>query len=225
MGMGILVMSMYPHFYVEHIKGHHKRVATEEDPASARMNESFYTFWGRSVVGGLLSALRIDWKTTASLWACSLMLCGAAYGLLGLEALKFLVLQGVVAFTLLELVNYIEHYGLSRNSSEQVTPFHSWNAGHRVTNYFLFKLQRHSDHHAYSWRRYQILRSWKHSPQLPTGYAGMVLCALVPPLFFAVMNPLVRKAREDADRWKKSGINPFTDEYAAAEAAGKAHGL
>eukprot|EP01121_Diplochlamys_sp_Union-15-3_P017581 TRINITY_DN6216_c0_g1_i2.p1 TRINITY_DN6216_c0_g1~~TRINITY_DN6216_c0_g1_i2.p1 ORF type:complete len:155 (+),score=13.69 TRINITY_DN6216_c0_g1_i2:461-925(+) len=131
------------------------------------------------------------WYTIIPLGIC------ASLGLLfqSLQVSIFFIWQSVVGFTLLELVNYIEHYGLERKMVggfyEKVTPNHSWNAPFKVTNYFLFKLQRHSDHHAYPFRKYQILRSWEQSPKLPTGYAGMILLSLIPPLWFSVMDPLV----------------------------------
>jgi len=124
----------------------------------------------------------------------------------GRKGLILFLLQSITAFALLELVNYIEHYGLHREKItdekdgsthyEPVTPMHSWNADARVTNFFLFKLQRHSDHHAYAGRRYQILRSFADAPQMPTGYGGMVFIALIPPLWFFLMNPMVKAWNE-----------------------------
>ena len=122
----------------------------------------------------------------------------------------FFFQQSLIGLTLLECVNYIEHYGLRRASpSDRVTPLHSWNAGHRLTNYFVFKLQRHSDHHAYATRRYQILRSWNQSPQMPTGYAGMLLLALIPPLWFRIMNPRITAVLDQQRQWKEDGVDPF----------------
>jgi len=114
------------------------------------------------------------------------------YFIWGYKALGLFLSQSVVAFSLLEIINYIEHYGLERKSQgdsyEPVNPTHSWNANARITNYFLFKLQRHSDHHAHAGRRYQVLRSFDSAPQMPTGYAGMLLLALLPPSWFWVMD-------------------------------------
>jgi alkane 1-monooxygenase len=203
LGVFILLLTMYPHWYVEHIWGHHKTVATASDPASAYKNESSYGFVIRSVVGGLRSAFAIDWVTCSLLWALTVA-CALLVDVVFPQSLAFFVSQAMVAILLLELINYIEHYGLRRREDEPVTPFHSWNAGHRVTNYFLIKLQRHSDHHAFAGRRYQVLRSWKEAPQLPTGYAGMVLCSLCPPLFCWIMNSRVEKA---ALRSKKSDMS------------------
>ena len=113
----------------------------------------------------------------------------------------FFFTQSFFAFTLLELVNYIEHYGIVRNQSvegkyERVNPLHSWNASHLVSNFFLFQLQRHSDHHANAIKRYQVLNHYDDSPQLPFGYPTMILIALLPPLWFAKMNPLLQEWKE-----------------------------
>jgi len=115
-------------------------------------------------------------------------------------------MQSFVAFSLLEIINYIEHYGLERkirstnnnnnnqkNEYEPVSPMHSWNANARITNFFLFKLQRHSDHHAYAARRYQTLRSFSEAPQMPTGYGGMLILALIPPAWFWIMDKRVQE--------------------------------
>ena len=114
----------------------------------------------------------------------------------GPGVLPFLVLQGIFGFSLLEVVNYLEHYGLCRQRNaagryEKVDPRHSWNSDRTVTNVFLFQLQRHSDHHANPLRRYQTLRSFDFSPQLPAGYASMIVLALVTPLWRRVMDPRV----------------------------------
>eukprot|EP00698_Gefionella_okellyi_P008869 TRINITY_DN2226_c0_g1_i1.p1 TRINITY_DN2226_c0_g1~~TRINITY_DN2226_c0_g1_i1.p1 ORF type:complete len:384 (-),score=67.56 TRINITY_DN2226_c0_g1_i1:784-1935(-) len=200
-----LVFVSYGHFYIEHVYGHHKRVATPVDPASAQLGESFYSFWPRTVVGSFVSAWRDESKRlqrgslpftshrVLHYIVESAAICVALCLLFSWKAAPYFVGQSFVAFTLLELVNYIEHYGLSRKEIapgkyEQVNITHSWNAAHRITNYFLFKLQRHSDHHANSTRRYQVLRSFDESPQLPTGYAGMILLALFPPLFRKLMD-------------------------------------
>ena len=114
-------------------------------------------------------------------------------------------MQSVVGFSLLELVNYIEHYGIVRKLTsngkyERVNPLHSWNASHLISNFFLFQLQRHSDHHANAIKRYQVLNHYDESPQLPFGYPTMILIALLPPLWFAWMNPLL-------DEWKDKAYN------------------
>lgn len=197
----------YGHFQVEHNRGHHVRVATPEDPASARLGESFWAFWPRTVVGSLRSAWRLEsarlrlrggspwtWRNDVlNAWAMTLLLGAVLVVAFGPAVLPFLVLQAVVGFSLLEAVNYLEHYGLARQRTafgryEKVDPRHSWNSDRTVTNVFLFQLQRHSDHHANPLRRYQTLRSFDSSPQLPAGYATMVVAALVPPLWRRVMD-------------------------------------
>jgi len=202
----------YMHFYTEHLFGHHKRVSTPEDPASARYGEIVYAFIPRSVIGSYLSAWRIEIKRLKKKqipvisWD-NLMVQEIVYFFatifflnlfLGPWAAVFWVCQNSVAVSLLEVANYIEHYGLQRKEIskgryERVTPLHSWNADHYVTNSILFKLQRHADHHTWPFRRYQTLRTWDFSPQLPTGYGGMSVLALFPPLFFAIMNPKVEQ--------------------------------
>ncbi|CCH16878.1 alkane 1-monooxygenase [Micromonospora lupini] len=202
-----LAPAAYGHFYVEHNRGHHVRVATPEDPASSRLGESFWAFWPRTVLGGLRSAWRLEtsrfrirgrspWthrNDVLNALAITLALYAALTVLFGPVVLPFLALQAVVGFSLLEAVNYLEHYGLARQRTaagryEKVDPRHSWNSDRTVTNVFLFQLQRHSDHHANPLRRYQTLRSFDTSPQLPAGYATMVVVALVPPLWRRVMD-------------------------------------
>jgi alkane 1-monooxygenase len=116
----------------------------------------------------------------------------------GPALLPFLLIQAVYGFSLLEVVNYIEHYGLKRQKDEQgkyvrVQPEHSWNSNHIVTNIMLYHLQRHADHHANPARRYQALRHFDQAPQLPSGYATMIPLALIPPLWFYVMDKKVRE--------------------------------
>jgi alkane 1-monooxygenase len=208
-----LAQSFYGHFYIEHNRGHHVRVATPEDPASSRVGESFYRFWPRTVLGSLRSAWNLERKRygrrgrhpfrpgndVLNAWVMSLVLWGALVAVLGPRVLPYLVLQAVVGFSLLEVVNYMEHYGMRRwrtgpdgtGRYERVDPTHSWNSNNIATNVLLYHLQRHSDHHANPTRRYQTLRDFEESPVLPTGYAGMILLALVPPLWRKVMDPRV----------------------------------
>ena len=210
LGQALLLPVCYLHFYLEHLYGHHRRVATPEDPASSRLGESLYAFYGRTLIGSWRSAWGIErqrlHKRGLALWsvhnrmlrylALSGGLAAALAILWGAPALLFFLGQSVVAFSLLEAVNYVEHYGLSRREVrpgiyEGVNIRHSWNANFLLTNCFLFMLQRHSDHHAHQSRRYPVLRQFDESPQLPTGYAGMLLLALVPPLWFRVMDARV----------------------------------
>ncbi len=208
-----LAQSWYGHFYIEHNRGHHVRVATPDDPASSRLGESFYRFWPRTVVGSLRSAWQLEARRYARIgqhpfrpgnnvlnaWLLSAVLWTVMVLWLGVEILPYLVLQGVIGLTLLEAVNYLEHYGLlrqrvgapGRERYEHVAPRHSWNSNHLTTNVLLYHLQRHSDHHAHPTRRYQALRDHAEAPVLPTGYAGMILLALVPPLWYRVVDPRV----------------------------------
>jgi alkane 1-monooxygenase len=208
-----LAQSFYGHFYIEHNRGHHVRVATPEDPASARMGESFYQFWPRTVAGSLRSAWDLEKKRIArrkqhpwrlsndvlNAWLMSAVLWGAMIALFGVGITPYLVLQAVVGFSLLEVVNYMEHYGMlrqkvgvgERERYERVDPSHSWNSNNIATNVLLYHLQRHSDHHANPTRRYQALRDYQESPVLPTGYAGMIVLAAVPAVWRRVMDPRV----------------------------------
>ncbi|MFC9995039.1 alkane 1-monooxygenase [Nocardia sp. NPDC127526] len=202
-----LAQTFYGHFYIEHNRGHHVRVATPEDPASARFAESFWNFLPRSVFGSLRSAWELErtrlqrvGKRTWSIhndvlnaWLMSVVLWGALTAVFGPAVLPYLVIQAGYGFTLLETVNYLEHYGLLRQRTEsgryeRCTPAHSWNSDHIVTNIFLYHLQRHSDHHANPTRRYQILRSMDGAPNLPSGYASMIGLAYFPPLWRKVMD-------------------------------------
>lgn len=213
-GKALLMMVCYMHYYIEHNRGHHVRVATPDDPSTARKNESFYRFWIRSVTGSYNHALRLERArlTKRSLRFLSvqnemirfailpLVFCAAATlfvtwlsGTFTWAVPAFFFLQSLLAFSLLELVNYIEHYGIQRKEIapgkyERVNPLHSWNSSHLLSNFFLFQLQRHSDHHVYAHKRYQVLDHHDESPQLPFGYPTMLLIALVPPLWFRLMN-------------------------------------
>ncbi len=205
-----LAQVAYGHFYIEHNRGHHVRVATPEDPASSRLGESFYRFWPRTVFGSLRSAWRIEKRRYArrgqhpfrigndvlNSWLMTAVLWGALVSWLGVGIAPYLALQAVIGFSLLEVVNYMEHYGMlrqqvgigQRRRYERVDPSHSWNSNNIATNVLLYHLQRHSDHHANPTRRYQALRDYEESPALPTGYAGMILLALVPPWWRRVMD-------------------------------------
>jgi alkane 1-monooxygenase len=192
----LLASVMYQHFAVEHVRGHHLHVATVDDPASARLNENVFQFLFRSIKGSFLHAFVLDRKRV--LYGIFLALIFASLALfLGLKVLLFFILQAIVAFVLLEMVNYVEHYGLERKilsngRYEKVTPIHSWNSSHKFSNYMLFNLQRHSDHHAWAHLPYTVLKHHDQAPQLPAGYPSMILLALVPPLWFKFMNPRVK---------------------------------
>jgi alkane 1-monooxygenase len=200
----------YGHFFIEHNRGHHVRVATADDPASSRLGESFWSFWPRTVVGSVQNGWRLEksrlrrmgkgtWtlrNDVLNAWAMTVALWAVLVALFGVGVLPYLLLQAVLAFSLLEAVNYLEHYGLLRQSLpngrfERVTPRHSWNNNHLTTNLFLYHLQRHSDHHANPTRRYQALRHFEDSPQLPAGYAAMIVLCYFPPLWRRVMDKRV----------------------------------
>jgi len=194
----LLASVCYQHFAVEHVRGHHLHVATEEDPASARMNENAFHFLVRSIIGSFLHALKLDRNYVLYGIFISSIFAFLALSL-SIKVFAFFLLQAAVAFTLLELVNYVEHYGLERKKLEngryeKVTPVHSWNSSHKFSNYMLFNLQRHSDHHAWAHLPYTVLKHHKEAPQLPAGYPSMILLALVPSLWFKFMNPRVSQA-------------------------------
>ena len=203
----LLLTSLYMHFFIEHNRGHHARVATPEDPASAPRGMTVYRFWLRSVSGSWRSAweiedrrrrresrprLSLDHAITrfTVIQSVVVALCLAVFGPV---ATVGWVCAAVIGFLMLETVNYIEHYGLSREKKangryERVRPEHSWNADYPVGRALLFELTRHSDHHANPGRSYPTLRHFDDSPQLPTGYPGMMMLSLLPPLWFRVMD-------------------------------------
>jgi len=210
MAKALLLPSAYMHFFIEHNRGHHKNVSTHEDPASSRYNETLYHFWIRSVVYSFISAWNIEkkrlqrakepvWSLKNEMIRFQLIqisfwtLIGLAFG--G-NALLLYTGAAIVGFLMLETVNYIEHYGLARskvseNRYERVEPIHSWNSNHIVGRVMLFELSRHSDHHYKPAKKYQVLEHHDHSPQMPTGYPGMMLLSAIPPLWFSVMNPKI----------------------------------
>lgn len=210
----LLVMVGYGHFVVEHVRGHHVRVATPEDPASAPRGMDVYRFIVRSVAGGFAHAWRLEalrlaargrsawnvanWALTAP--ALSLLLLAVAGLAGGINALWLMLAQAAWAVVLLETVNYIEHYGLRRRRTEvgyePVSVRHSWDADYVVSNFLLFNLQRHADHHAHMQRPFETLRASPRAPQLPAGYPTLIPVALVPPLWFALIHP--RLPREES---------------------------
>lgn len=207
-GRLMLVLVCYGHWEFEHISGHHKRVATADDPATAKRGQTVYAFWWQSVVGTLKSGWAIESKFCSDrglpFWMNRCLLSWSASALLGLViatqlgyiALSIWLAQSFVSISLLEVVNYIEHYGLLRQPKEAggfeaVRPVHSWDSGFAISNYLLFKLQRHADHHTNPQRRYQILKLSEESPKMPFGYPTMVPIALIPPLWFYLINPIL----------------------------------
>jgi len=208
----LLLTSMYMHFYVEHNKGHHKRVATPDDPSSARYGEWIYTFYFRTIILSYISAWRIaneemrkKRKPVISIHnemiiytILQLALLALIYFVFGWLVLVYYGCAAMIGILLLETVNYIEHYGLQRKKTaegkyERAMPAHSWNSDHVIGRIMLFELSRHSDHHYLASRKYQLLRHHDNSPQMPTGYPGMMILSLIPPAWFYVMNRRIRK--------------------------------
>jgi alkane 1-monooxygenase len=197
----LLVTVSYGHFTVEHNRGHHVRVATPEDPASARYGEAFWAFLPRTLFGSLAHAWALDRREVLGSWAATLALAAALGAAFGPLAVVFFFGQSAMAIVLLEAVNYIEHYGLARRKLpdgryERPQPRHAWDAYQWLSNAFLVNLQRHADHHVNPLRPYAALQPQEDSPKLPMGYPGMVPLAFLPPLWFAVMNPRVPKAAD-----------------------------
>ncbi|MFN8275876.1 MAG: alkane 1-monooxygenase [Chitinophagales bacterium] len=203
----LLLTTLYLHFFIEHNRGHHKNVSTDDDPASARYGETLYGFWIRSVVNSWRSAWRLENDRLRKLtlpWyylqnemlQYQLIQFAVVIGIgvaFGLKILALYLMSATVGFLLLETVNYIEHYGLRRKKIdgeyyEKVLPVHSWNSNHPIGRMMLFELTRHSDHHYMASRKYQVLRHFDESPQMPTGYPGMMVLSLFPPLWFKVMH-------------------------------------
>ncbi|MEX2107786.1 MAG: alkane 1-monooxygenase [Solirubrobacterales bacterium] len=202
-----LAQSGYGHFFIEHNRGHHVQVATPGDPASSRLGESFWAFLPRTVFGSVGSAWGLErvrlermgrspWTVHNDIlnaWAMTVGLFAVLVAVFGVVVLPYLLIQAVIGFSLLEVVNYLEHYGLLRQKREdgryeRCLPEHSWNSNNVASNVLLYHLQRHSDHHANPTRRYQALRHVDEAPQLPTGYAGMIVLAWFPPLWRRVMD-------------------------------------
>jgi len=209
----LLLTSIYMHFYIEHNRGHHKHVGTPADPNTAPFNQSLYAFWFRSISGVYANAWRIataEQRKHGSKWfqnemfryqlieLCFCIMIGFVFGW---QALLFFLLAAAVGILLLETVNYIEHYGLARKQVgngkfERALPEHSWNSSHIIGRLMLFELSRHSDHHYLASRKYQVLRHHENAPQLPTGYPGSMILAMIPPLWFRIMNRRIRKYRQ-----------------------------
>lgn len=200
----------YGGFKVEHVRGHHVNVSTPDDASSSRYGQSLYKFLPHAYLHNFQNAWELESKklkrkgkgllsfSNELIWWYGISfifaaICGALWGWMGVA---YFFAQSFIAFSLLEVINYVEHYGLHRRKLEngryeRTNVEHSWNSNFLLTNLFLFQLQRHSDHHANPKRRYQVLRHHDVSPQLPSGYATMVVLALFPPLWFKIMNPKV----------------------------------
>ena len=203
----LLLPCLYMHFYIEHNFGHHKNVATPEDPATSKKNQSVYHFWITSVLKQYKNAWQIQLSILAKgnhtyfslkndmLWYSIFQLCylDLCFLFFGISGLLFALAVGVLSFVFLETINYVEHYGLVRKKLpsgryERVQTHHSWNSNHIIGRIVLYELTRHSDHHFKASKKYQILENKKESPQLPFGYPTSILLSLVPPLWFWIMN-------------------------------------
>lgn len=187
----LMTMFSYTHFCIEHVRGHHSNVGLYRDPATARAGESLYAFLPRTVLGGIAHASRLQPRTMMR-YAVMLVTAYAAVGMLfGWNGVVFFAAQSVVCIVTLETINYVEHYGLSRRDDEPVSERLSWNSSHRISNWLLFNLPRHSDHHLFSQRPFAQLRHNDGPRQLPAGYFAMFALALFPPLWRQIMDPLV----------------------------------
>lgn len=210
LSQALYIPCLYMHFFIEHNYGHHLKVATPEDPATAKLNQSVYSFWFTSVTRQYISAWKIQLqmlKQDGSHFFTlknkmifyhiiqGLYLFGV-YSLFSIKGFWFAIIVGIIAFLFLECINYIEHYGLRRfkNKSgryERVQLHHSWNSNYSFGRITLYELTRHSDHHYKSSKKYQTLKSYEESPTLPLGYPASILLSFIPPLWYWVMNPRV----------------------------------
>lgn len=207
LGVGLLVLSNFGHYAIEHVFGHHKNVATPLDPASARRNEWIYSYHLRSFFGGLAGSFAFEFRRLRNkgwghvpkhrvFWYLLLqtLVTVAVYALYGKMALIFWMGQSLVGILLLQTADYIEHYGLQRalrdnGMYEGLKAHHSWDSYHRWTNYSLINLGYHSHHHLKATLPFPELQQQPQAPRLPYGYSAMALLAFVPPAFFKVMNP------------------------------------
>ncbi len=207
----LLLSSLYMHFFIEHNRGHHKNVSTKDDPSSARYGEMIFIFWLRSIITGYISAWKLELKRLKRFNKNVLsinnemllfQLIQISFLLLiiyffGFQITCYYIITALLGILVLETVNYIEHYGLERKINingkyERIMPYHSWNSNHPIGRIMLFELSRHSDHHFNSLRKYQILKNHENSPEMPTGYPGMMILSLFPPLWFYVMHKKIR---------------------------------
>jgi alkane 1-monooxygenase len=203
----LLAFSCDTTFAIEHVHGHHRHVGTPADPATARRDESFYRFFLRSTAGEVVNAFRFEaermrqagepllaWQNLALRGQLMSMAVAAAYVYAaGLSGLTAFLAAAVIGKAYLEAVNYIEHYGLVRAPGTRIEPRHSWDCYRKASNALLYNLPRHSDHHLHARKPFWELRASDSAPLLPYGYQTMVAMALVPPLFFKTMRPLLHE--------------------------------
>jgi alkane 1-monooxygenase len=218
MAKALLLSTLYMHFFIEHNRGHHKHVSTDEDPASSRRGEWLYAFFVRTITGSWLSAWKLEHQRLRKKGSpvfslhnemlrfqlVQLALLAAIAALFGAEVMAWFIGAALIGILLLETVNYIEHYGLRRkrkgDTYERTLPIHSWNSDHPLGRMILLELTRHSDHHYMASRTYQVLRHFDASPQLPAGYPAMMALAFFPPLWFRVMDREIDRLKERLDR-------------------------
>lgn len=212
----ILTTFTYPHFCIEHVYGHHRNIGRPEDSATARLGESFYAFYHRAIVDGFFNAWRLEGSRLRRLgrpvfgfgnrmirYSIILVVGYVAVGYyFGWVGAIFFGTQSIIGFTTLEVINYVQHYGLVRRRTrsgryEKVKPIHSWNSDHVFSNWILFNLPRHSDHHDDTLKSYQSLRHIEKAPQLPCGYFGLFFLSLIPPLWRRIMDPRVEAWRRE----------------------------
>ncbi|MEL6641504.1 MAG: alkane 1-monooxygenase, partial [Pseudomonadota bacterium] len=232
----LLASVLYSHFRSEHLLVHHRYVATPKDPVTARYNEHFWRFFPRVLKECYVSAFNAEkamlarkgkpWTDISNpffrYWGLQLVFVVLAFAIGGIWGVFLFVVQAFWAVFQLELVNYVEHYGLTRKhlgdgKYEHVQPHHSWNAAHKASNWLLINLQRHSDHHYKPDRRFPLLQTYgdDEAPQLPHSYTLMTMCALSPRLWRRVMNPRVDAWRKryypEIEDWLpyKQGTNPL----------------
>lgn len=199
-----MTLFSYAHFCIEHVEGHHENVGFARDPATARFGESLYAFLPRTVLGGFADAWRLETRRLREhgravlglhnrmlrhLFVQSAVIAAIAIAF-GWRGVAFFLFQSAVAILIIEVLNYVEHYGIRRREGEPVTDRHSWNSSHRISNWLMFNVPRHSDHHADAGRVYPLLRHAGAGRQLPAGYFAMFVLALFPVLWRSIMDPL-----------------------------------
>ncbi len=215
MAKALLLLSFQMHFIIEHNRGHHKKVSTDEDPASSRYGEMLYVFWIRSWVMSYISAWKLEGERLKRrkikmlsmhnemirFEIIQLLLLLVVYLLFGGYVTLLFFSAAVISKLFFETINYIEHYGLRRKKKavgyEKVLPVHSWNANQDVGRIMLFELTRHSDHHYKASRKYQILKHYEEVPQMPAGYPAMLLLSFFPPLWFFVMHRQIKRFKRE----------------------------
>tara|TARA_B100001769_G_C21868155_1_gene469863 strand:- start:82 stop:741 length:660 start_codon:yes stop_codon:yes gene_type:complete len=206
LGVILLILCLYGHFRIEHVYGHHKNVATKEDPATARKGENFYFYFIRCVINSVISSWKIEKSIlykknlkTFSLqnrmlhyFSLQFIFLLIAFYIAGINGLIFVFFHSLVSITLLELVNYIQHYGLTRNiyegKYERFSDYHSWNSRHISANWSTFNLGLHSEHHKSASKHYPLLSQEEKKMEMPSNYSVMLIMALIPPIWFFVMN-------------------------------------